>query len=581
MAKSFLKKKKLTSLVILLLIAILDSHGQHLLNLDFEIIDSDTGLPKSWYVDNEDNVLFNLDSSIFHSGVKSLCISTKNPIMKGSATIVMQLDSSLFKSGDNIKIAGFIKTKGKGFDKADLAVNQFTSNLTANTVPNTKSHWGNIDANGWRELISESKITQTTSRVTITLAVSLDQPIWIDNFEIKINEKRLEEVKQRELIPPSPLENEWLSKHLIPLSPSSDFADYAVLESNQHLKFKKVFAIGEATHGSSEVYEIKNNLTKYLISYHDYSTLAIEMEPFDAQELNKYIQGGNIKLDATLSATGYWIWKTKEFSSLMEWLRKFNESKSNKIKIIGIDIPFSNNALSILKSYSPGSSRLSKIFTKIDSLYSLKDIKKNDATSLKKLVNLYEEESIKQDILRDKKSNETLLSAISSFQQQIGFRESTEQNIYRDSCMAMNLSTFLNSNVSEKLILWAHNGHVSKVGKSLGALINEKNPVYSLAFAIGKGYFNGISQLDDEVKPHRLLPPISDSYESYFNIQNQFSWFISLSFKKNENKWLSEAHNFRFTGVMNSRYQFSLNNLQDAYDGVIFLKESTPSHLIF
>ena len=573
--------KKLTSLVILLLIAILDSHGQHVLNLDFEIIDSDTGLPKSWYVGNEDNVLFNLDSSIFHSGVKSLRISTKNPIMKGSAIIVMQLDSSLFKSGDNIKIAGFIKTKGKGFDKADLVVNQFTSNLTANNDPNTKSNWGNIDANGWRELISESKITQTTSFVTITLTVSLDQPIWIDNFEIKINEKRLEEVKQRELMPPSPLENEWLSKHLTPLSPSSDFADYAVLESNQQLKFKKVFAIGEATHGSSEVYEIKNNLTKYLISYHDYSTLAIEMEPFDAQELNKYIQGGNIKLDATLSATGYWIWKTKEFSSLMEWLRRFNEGKSNKIKIVGIDIPFSNNALSILKSYSPGSSYLSKIFTKIDSLYSLKDIKKNDATSLKKLVNLYEEESIKQNILRDKKSNETLLSAISSFQQQIGFRESTEQNIYRDSCMAINLSTFLNSNVSEKLILWAHNGHVSKAGKSLGALISEKNPVYSLAFAIGKGYFNGISQLDDEVKPHQLLPPISDSYESYFNIQNQFSWFISLNFKKNENKWLSEAHNFRFTGVMNSRYQFSLNNLQDAYDGVIFLKESTPSHLIF
>jgi len=158
----------------------------------------------------------------------------------------------------------------------------------------------------------------------------------------------------------------------------------------------------------------------------------------------------------------------------------------------------------------------------------------------------------------------------------------TVQDIIRDRYMADNLSAIITEFISKKIIVWAHNTHISKSDSSMGYLTNRRYPFFSLGFSLGSGDFTAISDgAGMTIKPCLMQSAIVDSYESYFNYAKPNKWYLDLKNTKTVNNWLSLSHLFRFTGVKYSRYQFSNTNLLADFDAIIFIKKSTPSHLIF
>lgn len=98
--------------------------------------------------------------------------------------------------------------------------------------------------------------------------------------------------------------------------------------------------LGEASHGTSEFYKWRTEITKRLIGEKEFSFIAVEGDWPDCYKVNRYIKGLP-KYDNNSNKSAYdvlysfnrwptWIWANKEMVELVEWLKTFNDEKKQK-----------------------------------------------------------------------------------------------------------------------------------------------------------------------------------------------------------------------------------------------------------
>src|ERR687887_1140953 len=112
--------------------------------------------------------------------------------------------------------------------------------------------------------------------------------------------------------------------------------------------------LGEASHGTSEFYSWRAEITKRLISEQKSSFIAVEGDWPDCYNVNRYVKGiskseGNDRNMSSSSAYNVlfsfnrwptWMWANKEIVDLVEWLRKYNEKlpEEQKVGFYGLDV---------------------------------------------------------------------------------------------------------------------------------------------------------------------------------------------------------------------------------------------------
>ena len=67
---------------------------------------------------------------------------------------------------------------------------------------------------------------------------------------------------------------------------------------------------------------------------------------------------------------------------------------------------------------------------------------------------------------------------------------------YRDECMAKNIQWILDNNPNTKIVLWAHNAHISKQEGSMGKFLSEKygDNYYNIGFLSNSGMYTAIKE---------------------------------------------------------------------------------------
>ena len=100
--------------------------------------------------------------------------------------------------------------------------------------------------------------------------------------------------------------------------------------------------LGEASHGTSEFYRWRTEITKRLIKEKGFSFIAVEADWPDCYQVNRYIKGfpdydnNNNKsaYDVLYSFNRWptWMWANKEIVELVEWLKLYNDEKKRKIQ---------------------------------------------------------------------------------------------------------------------------------------------------------------------------------------------------------------------------------------------------------
>ncbi|WP_042454715.1 erythromycin esterase family protein [Neobacillus dielmonensis] len=108
----------------------------------------------------------------------------------------------------------------------------------------------------------------------------------------------------------------------------------------------KYVLMGEASHGTSEFYTLRREMTKRLIQEQHFSFIAVEGDWPACYEVNRYIKGqspeySNAKevLQSSFNRWPTWMWANEEIVDLIEWLRDYNQGRpGKKIGFYGLDV---------------------------------------------------------------------------------------------------------------------------------------------------------------------------------------------------------------------------------------------------
>jgi erythromycin esterase-like protein len=105
----------------------------------------------------------------------------------------------------------------------------------------------------------------------------------------------------------------------------------------------RVLLLGEATHGTSEFYQVRAEITKCLVRDHGFSIIAVEADWPDASHIDAYIRGRERPSAPAQPFQRFptWMWRNEETLVLVEWLREHNATRvtgANQVGFYGLDL---------------------------------------------------------------------------------------------------------------------------------------------------------------------------------------------------------------------------------------------------
>lgn len=132
----------------------------------------------------------------------------------------------------------------------------------------------------------------------------------------------------------------WISRNAIPLS-TADPQVPLVLPAGlrQLVGTARVVALGEATHGTREFFQLKHRLFQALVDQ-GFTVFAHESGQVDTRAVNAYVVNGVGNAREALGTVSMWMWETEEFHALVEWMRTWNADPTHhpKLQFVGFDM---------------------------------------------------------------------------------------------------------------------------------------------------------------------------------------------------------------------------------------------------
>ncbi len=364
-----------------------------------------------------------------------------------------------------------------------------------------------------------------------------------------------------------------------PSTPNND--DLQVL--NKFIGNSDIVGLGESTHGSSEVYKMKYRISQYLIKDLDFNIFSLEANMPESNLMNNYISKNINSAKDILRGMYFWIWETQETLDFVEWLKIHNESDNENVLFDGFDMQYYFGALKQIRDvYKENNYPL-------DDINNLSKILKDNNRGQKKytnkiqknvnfLLNIISQKALK---IENKENKKRFLQNITIIRQNIKVHNTST----RDKFMAENVDWIKQNYIPCKLIVSAHNSHVSKGNSHLmGYHINQKNQnnYVNFGFAFYEG--NYTASIDRKLGAFKSQTAPIGSLEYNLNSLNIPYFIIDLKSIKNDNnelgKWILKKIQFRKTGSGTKNDEFVKTNITDSFDYLIFINKSSHSNLL-
>ena len=102
--------------------------------------------------------------------------------------------------------------------------------------------------------------------------------------------------------------------------------------------------LGEATHGTSEFYTWRTEISRRLVTEKGFSFIAVEGDWPDCARINRYVKGGEGESAEEVlhrfSRWPTWMWANREVAQLVRWLRAHNERSldDRMVGFYGLDV---------------------------------------------------------------------------------------------------------------------------------------------------------------------------------------------------------------------------------------------------
>jgi len=305
---------------------------------------------------------------------------------------------------------------------------------------------------------------------------------------------------------------QWLTRASVAIPASGAVPDATPLPViDRWLDRVRIVGIGEATHGSRELADLRLSLTKLLIERYGFRVVAVEASADKYRALAPYIAGKTHVPSPSLPGPG-WIWIGQRTQrELIEWVRAWNLSHAGEpVRIIGVDANDNAIARAALTQFIADAYRGTEVerawfaaaaeLAAADEQSSVFGDSSVDAATWKLLARLTADHDSgaapwRKATAQDRADATEALSILTEF---AAFNSGGDIGTVprsRDTYMARRvLRALQRDGASEKAVYWAHNAHVVHMKGSTrtagGVLRQELGPAFvAIATTFGEGRF--------------------------------------------------------------------------------------------
>lgn len=543
------------------------------------------------------------DPSVTHSGKQSLRLryAGKTPWKEDSRDFgnAMRAFPVAEAAGKKIRFSGFLKTENVAHGYAGLwwRVDGKGGTLAFDNL-NDRGAKGTTP---WTRYDIELAVPAEAQAVYFGALLAGDGTAWVDSLAVTLDGKPWEDGTLPSAPPPSPEATAWLKQHALPFKTAEPGHGLADLEPLKPWIGKaRLVALGEATHGTREFFQMKHRLTELLASQMGFTVFAIEASMPETELLNRYVLTGQGDPAQLVKGMGFWTWSTREVLDLVLWVRAFNQSGKGTVQFRGFDMQNPQSAAGVVRTFvakNESDYSLAESYGWVDDRQKVYRMSPDEARGrLAGARGVLAHLEAARGGLGEKANAQEVGWAIQNARIVVQFLSMMAGERTRDESMADNVEWLLaEAPKGTRIVLWAHNGHVQKTGPFMGTELAKRfGPDYlSLGFAFGQGRYRAVGA--EGLGEHDAPRALTGSLESYLASAGLPRFALDLRglsagsagsagpagpASAPARAWLAEPRPFRQMGAMALRCGYKTAAAAADHDLLIYFDDTSPSVML-
>jgi protein-L-isoaspartate(D-aspartate) O-methyltransferase len=309
----------------------------------------------------------------------------------------------------------------------------------------------------------------------------------------------------------------------------------------------RLVLIGEATHGTSEFYEMRERISRALITDKNFSFVAIEGDWPDAARIDHYVRHSEIPASEWTAFARFpqWMWRNNEVRTFVDWLRGYNagHESARRVAFYGLDLYSLYNSIQRVLDYlddvDPAAAKVARerygcltpwqtdpaTYGRAAITGDYRSCENDVAVMLAGILAQRREYALRDgERYLDAVQNARLIANAERYYR-IMYYGSRESWNLRDTHMFETLNMLLNFHgPNSKAIVWAHNSHVGDAAATemsirgefnLGELCRREfgDRAYLIGFGTNSGTVAAASGWDEPMEVKFVQPAMTKSYE--------------------------------------------------------------------
>jgi protein-L-isoaspartate(D-aspartate) O-methyltransferase len=309
----------------------------------------------------------------------------------------------------------------------------------------------------------------------------------------------------------------------------------------------RVVLLGEATHGTSEFYRMRERISRELIEQRGYSFIAIEGDWPDAARVDHYVRHSEYKPSEWTAFARFptWMWRNGEVRGFVDWLRAHNAKvkPDQRVAFRGLDLyslySSIDSVLEYLDQVDPHTGRIARLrygcltpWQSDPATYGHAALSGTYRSCEGPVVSVLQDLRTKRQAYAehdgerflDVLQNAQLVTNAERYYRIMYYGSRASWNL-RDQHMFDTLQTLLAFHGPQsKAIVWAHNSHVGDSAATEMAARGEYNighlcraeygvSAYSIGFGTDSGTVAAASDWGGPLLTKTITPALPNSYE--------------------------------------------------------------------
>ncbi len=309
----------------------------------------------------------------------------------------------------------------------------------------------------------------------------------------------------------------------------------------------RVVLLGEATHGTSEFYRMRERISRELIERKGFTFIAIEGDWPDTARIDHYVRHAEYPPSEWTAFARFpvWMWRNREVLNFVNWLRERNADvePANRVAFHGLDLYSLYNSIRSVLSYlddvDPPTAKVARQrygcltpWQADPATYGHATLTGAYETCEHEVVSMLMDLMHKRNVYAvhdgerflDAVQNARLVANAERYYRTMYYGSRSSWNL-RDSHMFETLKTLLDFHgPKSKAIVWAHNSHVGDSVATEMSLRGEYNighlcrqefgdAAYLIGFGTNSGTVAAASDWDEPMEIKTVRPALPESYE--------------------------------------------------------------------